>query len=187
MFRRARKPLLAAVLGCGLAVGALAQDAPFGGPEDTAFADDLWEVMIEIGLAGENAIETVPYEGLEPHGFVLETFYATATVGGETGGLVVKRNYGPAGVSVEEVQNDRAMHLAAVTVMFKRDGYDPDNKDWFWVKYLPDGSLDKNPMGVELAGRVAKGADQGCIACHSAAPGDDFIFTRPNFMRMVVN
>ena len=55
-------------------------------------------------------------------------------------------------------------------------GYDDDNENWFWAKYLPDGSLDKNPKGMELAGRVAKGADMGCIACHSAAPGDDYLY-----------
>ncbi|RMD48443.1 MAG: hypothetical protein D6832_03940, partial [Alphaproteobacteria bacterium] len=69
-------------------------------------------------------------------------------------------------------------HLGAITVMFRREkGYDPDNQDWFWVKYRPDGSLDKNPKGMMLAGRVAKGADKGCIACHSGAGGDDYIFT----------
>ena len=59
--------------------------------------------------------------------------------------------------------------------MYKRPGYDPENQDWFWVKYLPDGALDKNPAGMSLAGRVAKGADQGCIACHSGE--EDYLFT----------
>jgi hypothetical protein len=73
---------------------------------------------------------------------------------------------------------DPSKHLGAVTVMFKReDGYDADNQNWFWAKYLPDGSLDKNPKGMQLAGRVAKGADAGCIACHSTAEGDDYLFT----------
>ena len=157
---------------------ALAQDAPFGGDADTAYAALVWDVMSTLKLAGSGAIETFPYEGIEPHGFVLETFYSDATVDGHTGLLVVKRNYGPEDVSVEEVQADRAGHLAAVTVMFQReDGYDADNQNWFWAKYLPDGSLDKNPKGMQLAGRVAKGADVGCIACHSAADGDDYIFT----------
>ena len=29
-----------------------------------------------------------------------------------------------------------------------------------------------------LAGKVAKGKPKGCIACHSAAPGGDFMFLR---------
>ncbi len=61
--------------------------------------------------------------------------------------------------------------------MFKRKkGYDSDNQDWFWVKYTPDGNLHKNPMGIPLAGRVAKGMEKGCIACHSGADGGDFLF-----------
>ncbi|KPP84625.1 MAG: hypothetical protein HLUCCO07_05865 [Rhodobacteraceae bacterium HLUCCO07] len=67
-------------------------------------------------------------------------------------------------------------HHAAHTVMFRREaGYDPDNADWFWVKYLPDGSLDKNPSGTPLAGRVGKGMDEGCIACHAGV--EDYVFT----------
>ena len=26
------------------------------------------------------------------------------------------------------------------------------------------------------AGRIAKGADQGCIACHQSAPGGDYLY-----------
>ncbi len=60
--------------------------------------------------------------------------------------------------------------------MFQREeGYDADNRNWFWVKYLPDGSLDKNPAGMALAGMVGKNADAGCIACHRGDP--DYLFT----------
>jgi hypothetical protein len=154
---------------------------PFGQAEDTDYAAKLWSVMEDKGLAGvsgENVVRGFPYEGAEPHGFVLDTLYSTATIDGHSGALVVKRNYGPEGVSVEEVQADAAGHLAAITVMFKReDGYDAENANWFWAKYLSDGSLDKNPAGIELAGRVVKGnAEAGCIACHTGA-GDDLLFT----------
>ncbi|MCF6301775.1 MAG: cytochrome P460 family protein [Devosiaceae bacterium] len=168
---------VAAIVGASMS-GAFAQMAPFGNDEDVSYAAQLWAAMEAINLAGPDAIRSYPYEGVEPHGFVLETLYAKATLGDLTGDLVVKRNYGPAGVEIEAVQANAAQHLGAVTVMFKREaGYDDENNNWFYAKYLPDGSLDKNPAGVELAGRVAKGMDQGCIACHSAAPGEDFIFT----------
>jgi hypothetical protein len=157
---------------------AIAQDAPFGTDIDTAYAALLWNTMVVDKMAGESAIRTFPYEGVDPHGKMLETFYTKATINGHTGDLVVKRNYGPEGVEAEEVFADPVKHLAAVTVMFKREkGYDGDNADWFWAKYLPDGSLDKNPKGMQLAGRVAKGADAGCIACHVNADGDDYLFT----------
>ncbi len=160
-------------------LSANSQMAPFGGEEDVAYSKSLWSAIEKMGLAGEGAINSFPYEGTEPHGFVLETFYTSATVNGHTGELLVKRNYGPKDVEVEAVQADRAKHLGAVTVMFKREaGYDDDNQNWFWAKYLPDGSLDKNPKGMMLAGKVAKGAKAGCIACHSGAPGDNYIFTK---------
>lgn len=171
---------LAAAAGFVVAPAVFAQDAPFGNPEDTDYASELWSVMEELGLAGvesANAVRGFPYEGIEPHGFVLDTLYTDAEVNGHTGALVVKRNYGPEGVSVPEVQADAAGHLDAITVMFKREeGYDEENNDWFWAKYLPDGSLDQNEAGMELAGRVAKGMDAGCIACHTAA-GDNMLFT----------
>lgn len=153
------------------------QTPPFGGPEDVEYAKALWSELGNAKLVGDNPIHSHFYEGLEPHGFVLEVFDTDLTVAEHTGRVIVKNNYGPEGVSPEEVSNDPAGHLAAVTVMFRREaGYDADNENWFWAKYLPDGSLDKNPAGMELAGRVAKGAEMGCIACHSAAPGDDYLY-----------
>ncbi len=160
------------------ATGALAQEPPFGSQKDQDYAARLWDVMTEMRLAGDQRITTLPYEGVEPHGFALETLYGRATLDGHSGDLVVKRNYGPEGVAVSDVQGDRAGHLAAVTVMFRReDGFDPGTGNWFWAKYLPDGSLDRNPAGVPLAGLVGKGAEAGCIACHSGAAGEDMLYT----------
>ncbi|WP_051203101.1 cytochrome P460 family protein [Sediminimonas qiaohouensis] len=169
-------PLLLGILAASVT---LAQDmAPFGTDKDAAYADKVWQAMTDQNLAGDGAIRSFPYDGLEPHGLMLETFYTKATIDGHEGDLVIKRNYGPEGVSADQVLMAPGDHLGAITVMFKReDGYDPDNQNWFWAKYLPDGSLDKNPKDMRLAGRVAKGMDAGCIACHTAAPGDDYLYT----------
>lgn len=173
--------VLAFALPAAAPTTATAQDAPFGTDEDAAYAALLWEVMTEMKMAGPDAIRAFPYEGIEPHGMMLETFYTTGTVNGHTGDLVIKRNYGPEGVEIAQVLAAPDTHLAAVTVMFRREaGYDADNQDWFWVKYLPDGALDKNPAGMRLAGRVAKGADAGCIACHKAQ--EDYLFTTDHVM-----
>lgn len=162
---------------------ALAQDAPFGTDTDADYAAELWAVMEEMNMVGDGMIRAFPYDGVAPHGMMLETFYTTGTVNGHTGDLVVKRNYGPEGVSAQEVLADPGKHLGAITVMFRREaGYDADNQDWFWVKYLPDGTLDKNPKGMRLAGRVAKGMDAGCIACHSGA--ENYLFTNSSIMQM---
>ncbi len=173
-----RRMITAAIMALTLPGSAtMAQDAPFGTDADAEYAKLLWSVMVEARLAGDGAIMTVPYPGTDPHGMMLETFYTTADVSGHTGDLVVKRNYGPEGVEAGAVLSNPAEHLDAVTVMFRREeGYDPDNANWFWAKYLPDGTLDQNPAGMQLAGRVAKGADEGCIACHTGA-GEDLLFT----------
>jgi len=177
-----KKIVLAAAttVALGLATPmALAQGMPFGAKQDVADAADVWAAMKAMNLAGDHQIHTLPYEGTDPHGKMLETFYTHATINGHTGALIVKRNYGPEGVDADTVLGPMGgKHLGAVTVMFKREkGYDSDNQDWFWAKFLPDGSLDKNAKGMQLAGKVAKGADVGCIACHSGAPGEDYLFT----------
>ena len=170
------------VVAFALAAGiANAQEALFGTDADAQYADRLWSIMQDLNLVGDDMVRSFPYEGIAPHGMMLETFYTTATVGDHSGDLIVKRNSGPEGVSVDEVLADPSKHLGAVTVMFRREaGYDADNLDWFWVKYLADGTLDKNPKGMRLAGRVAKGADVGCIACHSGE--DDYVFTSDHLL-----
>jgi len=155
---------------------------PFGGPDSVTYAGDLWRALQVARLVGPNAIESKAYPGQHPHGAVLQNVDDMLTVNGVTGPVIVKNNYGGEGASVESVTMNPNKYLAAVTVMFKRPGYDPDNQDWFWAKYLPDGSLDKNPKGMQLAGRVAKvDPPAGCIACHSAAPGGDMVFTHDRF------
>ncbi|SEP19402.1 hypothetical protein SAMN04490248_13521 [Salinihabitans flavidus] len=164
-------------LACVLATPLAAQDAPFGTSQDIEYADKLWAEMQEQGLVGEDAILALPYEGREPHGLMLETFYSTAQIADHTGTLVVKRNYGPEGVTGDEVLSDPAAHLGSVTVMYQRaPGYDDETGNWFYAKYLPDGTLDRNPKDMALAGLVGKGADAGCIACHQGA-APDYLFT----------
>jgi hypothetical protein len=153
------------------------------------YSKDLWSAMEKAGLAGKGAKDDKPYKGQAPHGAVLETIHSEVTVGsyffgllgGQKGKVVVKRNYGGEGVSIDAVIKDRKKFLKAVTVMFKREaGYDKDNSDWFWVKYKADGSLHTNPKGMMLAGRVMKGADKGCIACHSTVKDKDYLFGKQN-------
>lgn len=150
--------------------------APFGGPDDTDYAKDLWNALVNANMVGPNSIMSTPYTGAHPHGAILDTIDGKLDVKGNTAAVIVKRNYGGEGVSKANVANNPSKYLKAVTVMYKRKGYDADNQDWFWAKYKPDGSLDSNPKGVKLAGRVAKGMPEGCIACHTAAPGGDMVF-----------
>ena len=101
------------------------------------------------------------YPGTEPHGMLLTTYVtdgAFSAIDGKKGSIpdgsiIVKENYMP-----DET-------LAAVTVMYKVKGFDPDHNDWFWLKYAPDGT-------IEVSGRV-----QDCYSCHGAQQDNDYIFT----------
>lgn len=149
--------------------------APFGGAADVTFAESLWDVMDGyLGWPMQSAVVV----GGTPHGAFVRLYYNILQVDGRNFHVVAKDNYGGDNATIESVNASPADYLGAVTVMVQRErGYDPDNADWYWVKYLPDGSLDVNPAGVQLAGRVAKGADSGCIACHLKAENADYLFS----------
>ena len=155
--------------------------APFGGADDVAYATKLWGSLTDAGLVGKGSIMSAPYTGVHPHGAILDTIDARTRVEDDAGVVIIKRNYGGKDVSKAAVANDPAKYLKAVTVMFKRQGYDAENKDWFWVKFAPDGAVLKNPKGMSLAGRVAKGMPEGCIACHKAAPGGDMVYNHDRY------
>lgn len=160
-------------------------NAPMGSPQDIAYAKRLWSVLESERLVGTNAKKAKPIVGAaRPHGWILELLYRNITVGNHTGFVVLKKNYDGPGVSVASVEANRAKYLSSITVMFQRQkGYDEENKNWFWVKYKPDGSLYKKKMNnieVAMAGRIVKGKTRdengGCIYCHSSAGGGDYIF-----------
>lgn len=168
--------------GTSASSGASEDARPFGGPDSTAYAAELWATLEDAGLAGPGYLVSKPYEGQHPHGAVLDTVEQEITVDGHSGIAIIKRNYGGEGISVAGVADAPGKWLKSVTVMYRREkGYDPDNRDWFWAKYSPDGTLNKNPKGMALAGRVAKGMDAGCIACHAGAPGGDMVYNHDRF------
>ncbi len=156
----------------------------FGGDDDVAFAERLWRELAAARLVGRGAVNSRPYEGTEPHGAILVILQGDLTVDGRTGAVIVKNNYMGESVSVSSVSDNPDLNLAAVTVMFRRaEGYDADNLDWFWAKYSSDGSLQTNPAGVRLAGRIGKNPEDACIACHKFAPGDDYVFLNDQLVR----
>ncbi|HBR20991.1 MAG TPA: hypothetical protein DD713_00235 [Nitrospiraceae bacterium] len=100
------------------------------------------------------------YKGTEPHGALLTTFINSTAhfsikkkKGMEDGSIIVKENY-----SADK-------KFAALSVMYKIKGYNPDGGDWFWAQYDPDGK-------AIAAGKVKK-----CIDCHSTKKDNDYIFT----------
>lgn len=159
-----------------LSAGAANAQSGFGTSEDISYGNTLWNVLLEQKLVGEGAIMARPYEGTQPHGQMLVTLETEIEVNGQRGELLVKRNYAGDNITMEAVSNNPRAYLNSTTVMFRRDGYDPDNGNWFWAKYFPDGSYDTAPNGTPLVGRAA-----GCIACHSMAEGDDMVYLNDRY------
>jgi hypothetical protein len=101
------------------------------------------------------------YTGTEPHGMLLTTYvnriaHDALTNGAATlpaGAIIVKENYMPDST------------FDASTVMHKVPGYAPQNGDWYWAKYDPNGAVDD-------AGRAPM-----CQECHAAAQQRDFVMT----------
>ncbi|WP_410753978.1 cytochrome P460 family protein [Guyparkeria sp.] len=160
---------------------------PFGGPMNVEYAKVLWERLESHKLVGPDSIRSYPYKGNHPHGQALEYLETMITIDDHAGVVMVKKNYAGEGdldALKAGVLNEREKNLDSVTVMFQREeGYDPDHDDWYWAKFQPNGELEKNPKDMPLAGRVAKGADKGCIACHADAPGKDYVFTHDRFAK----
>ncbi len=103
----------------------------------------------------------------EPHGKVVRIFVndvalEAAAASGFTGTLppgsmVMKENY--MGTDPNEPGE-----LAALTIMYKVEGFNAEANDWFWVKAAGDGSA------ID-----AEGAVGGCIGCHSQPNNRDFL------------
>lgn len=178
---RTRAVLSVAVAACAMFViagflPACSQESEpvFGGPEDVEFAAGLW-----AGMEGyhEWPMASDVYEGASPHGAYLRMYYSMVAVDGVPYHVIVKDNFGGEGATIETVGEAPGDYLMAVTAMVQREaGYDDETMNWYWVKYDPDGSVSMNDTGMQLAGRVAKGMSQGCIACHANAAGGDYLF-----------
>jgi hypothetical protein len=137
-------------------------EAPVPLPDTTAAA--VWEHLQDRDYRGSWALwpgKGELYSGGEPHGMLLTT-YVNETARGvlestdsvmPPGAILVKENFMPDST------------LAAVTVMYKSQGYDPEHHDWWFMKRLADGT-------VEASGRV-----EGCQDCHGGAADNDYILT----------
>lgn len=106
------------------------------------------------------------YDGRSPHGVYLKMYLNRTAIASPkelpNGSVIVKENYGI----------DKS--LKAITVMYKSSGYNPKGKDWYWVKYNPDGTVARGP--AEDGSPMLAGAAKGCMDCHGGADDDDYAF-----------
>lgn len=139
----------------GFAVWAYAQSS------QTPKADpaDLWKYITE--KSPYESWEFWPdHQGMQPgrapHGplhkvYVNDRAYNSSRPPVQYGSIAVKENYG------------KDKELKAITVMYKKQGYNPGDGDWYWAKYSPDGKADKY------------GKPAGCVGCHGTRADNDFI------------
>lgn len=94
------------------------------------------------------------YKGTEPHGMLLTTYvndlgYDALTNGAASlppGAIVVKENYMPDST------------LAAVTTMYKLEGYNPHHQDWFFAKHDPQGKAEVSGRAEDVPGMSPESA-----------------------------
>ncbi len=103
------------------------------------------------------------YKGQHPHGAFLTTYLSPGAVQA----LAAKSGTVPAGEFIVKENYTPEKQLAAITVMYRIKGYNPEGGDWFWLKYAPDGTIEK------------EGKVDGCINCHTAVQANDWLFTGP--------
>ena len=162
--------LLCGCLAIGVTVGAAPSPKQDNDDEakQTAFAKEFWEYLQKVDYQEEwsrwPGQDQEFTEGTSPHGAFLKV-YVNATVAGNledppVKSIIIKENY------------DEDKELVAITPMYKvSEDYDPENDNWYWAKYKPDGTLFEKD-GIKISGKV-----KGCIECHSSAEGGDYIFT----------
>ncbi len=108
------------------------------------------------------AVERGPVPAKNPHGGYMKLFVneiaLKAAQRSEAGPM-------PEGATLvmEDYARDRES-LLAITVMHKVSGFAPEQGDWFWASYSPDGK-------VKEAGKA-----QSCIDCHRSKKFNDWIF-----------
>ena len=137
------------------AVTAAACSSP-GSEQDQQEAGGLWAAISGYAsweqFRGHEGVQP----GKSPHGKFVQTFVNPAAGNSAApgfGSIIVKENYKPDST------------LAATTVMYKVEGYNPEHNDWFWLKRLADGT-------IEVEGR-----GQMCQSCHGARADNDYIMT----------
>ena len=148
------------ILGVVLVLAACAGSEETALPETTS--GSVLAYLEEVDYQNNDEWKLFPgstekYPGTDPHGMLLTTYVNPAAFeaiedGATTpsGSIIIKENYSPEG------------NFGAITVMYKKSGYNPDHNDWYWLKQLADGTVEK------------EGQVMGCQDCHVDAK--DYIF-----------
>jgi hypothetical protein len=141
-------------------------------PTPEEFHDGFWRYLNRneapykkwAGVPGKTGMQ----KGEGPHGEFTKTYLNKVAAEDfeklPLGAILVTENY----------DKDKKT-LQGITVMYRSKGADPKRNDWYWLRYLPNGSIARTSEKEgkkPIAGKVAS-----CIDCHTKAGGSDFVFS----------
>ncbi len=99
-------------------------------------------------------------EGNGVHGDYVSIYVSdNALSSAETGGATM-----PYETMVVKEGFNADKELTGIYLMYKSEGFAPENNDWFWASYSPEGDVN------------AEGIVGGCISCHEGKKDVDYIF-----------
>ncbi len=151
--------ILLAVAGCPAMPGAddSAEDSPTGARLFTRITqDDPYQEWAQFPDHRGTFFSVLPHGPMSQVFISGEVESALTSFNGALpdGSIIVKENVGTSPDVTE----------AALTVMWKVQGFDPANNDWFWANMTPEGQI------------VAEGKVQACAACPGGARENDYVF-----------
>ncbi len=109
-----------------------------------------------------------PRRAESPHGPFVRT-YANAVAAADLKDLP----YGS--ILVLEDYTEDQKQRTGVEVLYRVKGYDPKNGNWYWMKYLENGTVVRT--SPDQGGRPIAGRVMTCIDCHRKAGGNDAVFS----------
>lgn len=74
-------------------------------------------------------------------------------------------------ILVREDYDDKGKRKS-ISVMYRVKDYDKDHGNWYWFKYLENGSVARGADNKAIAGKA-----MSCVDCHAKASGKDFVFS----------
>lgn len=137
-------------------------------------ADSIWSYLDNAKYQRQWSIwpDQHPLDpGREPHG-MLQSTYVNGIMDSAlaSGGAMM-----PAGALIVKESHEPDSLLSSVLVMYKVTGFDPDNNDWLYAGFQPNGRLLEDPNDEPVIGRV-----EFCSDCHAERSDRDYLYaSRP--------
>lgn len=132
------------------------------------FYSSFWSFIVKKDAAYNTWAVIKPdasAEGVEnPHSASSKT-YANKVAAEDSKGL-------PMGSILIREDYDANRKRQSISVMYRIKDYDKDHGNWYWIKYLENGTVARGTDNKPIAGKVTS-----CIECHGKAGGKDLVFS----------